>query len=50
MSDNRRRYLAMKHALKQLYTTEPQGNLARNLNTLAIAASGIVGSKSTKGS
>ncbi len=47
MSDNRRRYLAMKRALKQLYPTEPQGNLARHLNTLAAMASGIVGSKST---
>jgi hypothetical protein len=47
MSDNRRRYLAMKRALKQLYPTEPQGNLARHLHTLAALASGIVGSKST---
>jgi hypothetical protein len=47
MSDNRRRYLAMKRALKQLYPTEPQGNLARHLNTLAAMASGIVGSKSS---
>jgi hypothetical protein len=47
MSDNRRRYLAMKRALKQLYPTEPQGNLARHLNTLAAMASGIVGSRST---
>lgn len=47
MSDNRRRYLAMKRALKQLYPTEPQENLARHLNTLAAMASGIVGSKSS---
>lgn len=47
MSDNRRRYLAMKRALRQLYPTEPQGNLARHLHTLAAMASGIVGSKST---
>ena len=47
MSDNRRRYLAMKRALKQLYPEEPRGNLARHLNTLAAIASGIVGSQST---
>jgi len=47
MSDNRRRYLAMKRALKQLYPTEPHGNLARHLHTLAAMASGIVGSRST---
>jgi hypothetical protein len=47
MSDNRRRYIAMKRALKQLYPTEPQGNQARHLNTLAAMVSGIVGSKST---
>jgi hypothetical protein len=48
MSDNRRRYLAMKRALKQLYPTEPQGNQARHLHTLAAMASGIVGSRSTR--
>jgi hypothetical protein len=47
MSDNRQRYLAIKRALKQLYPTEPQGNLARHLNTLAAMVSGIVGSKRT---
>jgi hypothetical protein len=47
MSDNRRRYLAMKRALKQLYPAEPRGNLARHLHTLAALASGIVGSRST---
>jgi hypothetical protein len=47
MSDNRRRYLAIKRAVKQLYPTEPQGNLARHLHTLAAMASGIVGSRST---
>ncbi len=48
MSDNRRRHLAMKRALKQLYPTEPQGNPARHSNTLAAMASDIVGSKVTK--
>jgi hypothetical protein len=46
MSDNRRRYLAIKRALKQLYPKEPKGNLARHLNTLAAMISGIVGGKS----
>jgi hypothetical protein len=47
MSDNLRRYRAIKQALKQLYPQEPQGNLARHLDTLAGLISGIVGSKST---
>lgn len=47
MSDNRRVHLTMKRALKQLYPTEPQGNLARHLHTLAAMASGIVRSRST---
>jgi hypothetical protein len=47
MSDNLRRYRAIKQALKQLYPKEPQGNWARHLNTLAGLISGIVGSKST---
>jgi hypothetical protein len=47
MSDNLRRYRAIKQALKQLYPKEPQGNLARHLDTLAGLISGIVGSKST---
>jgi hypothetical protein len=47
MSDNRRRYHAVKSALKQLFPTEPKGNLARHLHTLAALVSGIVGSKST---
>lgn len=46
MSDNRRRYRAIKRALKQLYPKEPTGNLARHLNTLAALVSGIVGGKS----
>jgi len=47
MSDNRRRYRAIKNAIKQLYPTEPRGNTARHLHTLAALISGIVGSKST---
>lgn len=47
MSDNLRRYRAIKQALKQLYPKEPQGNLARHLDTLAGLISGIVESKST---
>ena len=47
MSDNRRRYLAIKDALTQLYPTEPKGNLARHIHTLAALVSGIVGSRST---
>jgi hypothetical protein len=47
VSDNLRRYRAIKQALKQLYPHEPQGNLARHLETLAGLISGIVESKST---
>ena len=47
MSDNLRRYCAIQLALKQLYPTEPTGNLARHLKTLAALISGIVGSKKT---
>lgn len=47
MSDNRRRYRAIKTAIKQLYPTEPKGNQARHLQTLAAMVSGIVGSKRT---
>jgi hypothetical protein len=47
MSDNRRRYRAIKDAIKGLYPTEAQGNVARQLHTLAAMISGIVGGKST---
>ena len=47
MSDNLRRYCAIHLALKQLYPSEPTGNLARHLKTLAALISGIVGSKKT---
>lgn len=42
MSDSRRVYRAIRQAMKQLYPTEPQGNVARHLNTLAGMVSGIV--------
>ena len=47
MSDNRRRHRAIKRAITQLYPTEPRGNVARQLHTLAALISGIVGSGST---
>ncbi len=49
MSDNLKRsgYCAKQLALKQLYPTEPTGNQARHLNTLAALVSGIIGSKKT---
>lgn len=47
MSDNVRTYRAVRTALEQLYPTEPYGNLARHLNTLAGLVSGIVGSRRT---
>src|SRR5438270_13280636 len=48
MSDNLRRYRAIRHALVQCYPTSSVGNFARHLNTLAALMSGIVGSKSTQ--
>ena len=45
MSDNRRRYRAIREALKGFYPCEPKGNVARRLNTLAGLVSGIVGSR-----
>ena len=48
MSDNLRRYRAIRHALVQCYPTSSLGNFARHLNTLAALISGIVGSKSTQ--
>ena len=46
MSDSRRQYRAIKRALKQLYPGEPQGNLARHLETMVFLVSGIIASKS----
>jgi DDE family transposase len=48
MSDNLRRYRAIRDALAQCYPTSCQGNFARHLNTLAALISGIVGSKSSQ--
>ncbi len=45
MSDNRRRFVAIYSALKQLYPTDPRGNVARHLTTLAMLISGIVASQ-----
>lgn len=45
MRDNLRRYCAIQNALKQLRPTEPKGNVARHLNTLAMLISGIIGSQ-----
>ncbi len=45
MSDSLRRYCAILVALKQLYPSEPTGNLARHLCTLAALICGIVGSR-----
>jgi|SRR5579859_6335683 len=46
MSDSRRVYRAIRQAMKQLYPSEPQGNVARHLNTLAGMVTGIVLGKS----
>jgi hypothetical protein len=45
VSDNLRRYRAIRKAIQQLYPSEPKGNLARHLNTLAGLISGIVASR-----
>ena len=46
MSDNRRVYRTIRNALRQLYPSEPKGNLARHLNTMAGLVAGIVQAKS----
>src|SRR5437762_9472217 len=48
MSDNLRRYRAIRDALTQWYPGQPSGAVARHLITLAALISGIVGSKSTQ--
>src|SRR5437868_14642756 len=45
MSDNLRRYFAIQKALKSLRPTEPKGNVARHLNTLALLIAGLIGSQ-----
>jgi hypothetical protein len=47
LSDNLRRYRALRNALTQAYPTSPTGNCARHLQTLAALISGIVGRQST---
>ena len=46
MSDNLRRYRAIRDAVTQGYPGQPTGTVARHLTTLAALISGIVGSKS----
>ena len=48
MSDNLRRYRAIRDALTQWYPGQPSGTVARRLITLAALIGGIVGSKSTQ--
>src|ERR687888_1120266 len=48
MSDNLRRYRAIRAALLQGYPGQPTGTVARHLTTLAAMISGMVGSKSTQ--
>src|SRR5262245_66432217 len=48
MSDNLRRYRAIRDALTQCYPGQPSGTVARHLITLAALICGIVGSKSTQ--
>ena len=48
MSDNLRRYRAIRDALTQWYPGQPTGTVARHLTTLAALISGIVGSQSTQ--
>ena len=48
MSDNLRRYRAIRRSLTQCYPDEPTGHGARHVNTLAAFISGMVASKSTQ--
>jgi hypothetical protein len=48
MSDNLRRYRAIREALKQGYPGELRGRQAQHLTTLAAFISGIIGSKSSQ--
>ena len=48
MSDNLRRYRAIREALTQCYPGQPSATVARHLITLAALISGIVGSKRTQ--
>ena len=44
--DNRRVYRTIRMAMKQLFPTEPKGNFARMLTTLAAMVAGIVQARS----
>jgi hypothetical protein len=46
MNDSHRVYRAIKKSMKQLYPEEPQGNLARHLDTLVFMVCGIITSQS----
>ena len=48
MSDNLRRYRAIRKALTQCYPGEMSGRMVQHLTTLAAFISGIVGSKSSQ--
>ena len=48
MSDNLRRYRAIRDALTQCYPGQPSGTVVRHLITLAALISGIVSSQSTQ--
>ena len=48
MSDNLRRYRAIRDALRQYYPSQPTGTVARHLITLAALISGMVASQSTQ--
>ena len=45
MSDNLKRYCAIKKALESLRPTELKGNQARHLDTLAMLVAGVIGAK-----
>ena len=47
MSDNHRRYRAIRQALTQCYPGPISGRMAQHLTTLAAFISGIVASKSS---
>ena len=42
MNDNLKRYFAIQKALKSRRPSEPTGNVARHLNTLAMFIAGII--------
>lgn len=46
MSDNVKRFRAVRQKLNTVYPIQPRGNLARHLDTMAGLVSGIVGSRS----